>query len=86
MPSPPKQKENIAECPVCGGEATRGCLYGADEIPLRWLDGAPTLGKNFRAATAAGVPVGRQQLFAGTHALGVRCSTCHNIVIEYGKT
>ena len=52
--------ENMSEqvrCPICGGPAERGCVYG-ERGPLRWVAGPATLEKNLASLLGAGDSVG----------------------------
>ena len=70
-------------CPLCGGPAERGCLYGADNWPLRWSAGPPSFWANLDTGAGGGQVVGGWGFWSGPHAEGVRCDRCRRIVLPY---
>ena len=69
-------------CPLCGGVAEVGALYGADQSPLKWHGGPVSWAANVAAALPGGEVVGDYRFGAGVFAAGVRCRTCRRIVLD----
>ena len=76
---------SIAKCPICGGIAESGHLYGGDKGALRWLAGEASWGKNITTGFGDGITVGQWGLLKGPHAQGIRCAHCRRIILSYGE-
>ncbi len=72
-------------CPVCGGWAEAGCVYGADRgwTGLRWRAGDPSFWSNVVTAWGGGQKVGNHGILRGPYAQGIRCQQCKKIVLDY---
>jgi hypothetical protein len=78
-------ERKAATCPICGGAAEIGCLYGRDDwSPLRWLPGEPSWLGNVATARGGGDPVGDTGWLSGPHAPGLRCDKCRRIILDIG--
>ena len=87
LAAPTHMDENTSEqvrCPICGGPAERGCVYG-ERGPLRWVAGPVTWEKNLASLLGAGDSVGEEGVFTAPHAEGVRCVLCHHIILRYDE-
>lgn len=73
-----------AACPICGGAAEAGCVYGRDGgwFGLQWRAGEPGVAGNFMTGLGVGDTVGEHGLFSGPFARGIRCLACRRIVLE----
>jgi hypothetical protein len=72
-----------ARCPICGGEAEAGCIYGKDSLfGMRWREGEPSLWGNIVTGLLGGDPVGEVDLLRGTYLKGIRCKHCNRIVLQ----
>jgi hypothetical protein len=78
-----KPKQEPVSCPLCGGAADRGCLYGADRNSLLWMNGEASWFKNLASVFGAGEIVGENGIFKGCHADGIRCLSCRKIVMNF---
>ena len=78
-----EQKSVIVVCPICRARAESGCLYGSDRAPLRWLPGEASWENNLSTASGDGDWVGKNELLSGTYAEGIRCLSCHAIILRY---
>ena len=75
--------EDAVACPLCGGAAERGCVYGRDGNSLQWFAGPPGWKKNVASFLAPGLSISRQDGFTGPYVEGVRCERCRRIVLAY---
>lgn len=50
---------------------------------MSWIDGSPSLKKNFSVATGGGQPIGRMELFSGVYSIGINCLSCRKIILEW---
>lgn len=78
-----KPKQEPVSCPLCGGAADRGCLYGGDHGGLSWFNGEASWFKNLASVFGAGEIVGENGIFKGCHADGIRCLSCRKIVMNF---
>ncbi|MBN2386137.1 MAG: hypothetical protein JXB85_03900 [Anaerolineales bacterium] len=70
-------------CPICSGEAERGCIYAADHSDLRWIAGEPSWKKNIKAAFLGGERVGEYAVpFYGAIARGIFCRSCKRVILD----
>ena len=76
-------QDSSVRCPICGGEAERGRLYGCGPAALKWLPASDSL---FLGAWAlSSVAVGRSGwgLPSGrARAEGIYCGQCRKVVID----
>ena len=82
--STPK-KEISPTCPICGQQAERGAIYAADKAPIRWLEGKPSISKNWDSFCGEGISISDWQLGSGVFAEGIRCQKCAKIILEEKK-
>jgi hypothetical protein len=75
--------DSSVRCPICGGEAELGRLYGGDPAALKWLPGSQSLflgawafGSTAVGRSGWGLPSGRAR------AEGIYCGQCRRIVID----
>lgn len=69
-------------CPVCGSSAEAGCIYGVDKNFLYWQAGEPNWKNNLKSAFGFGEVIGDSELGAGVYIQGIRCRSCHHIVLK----
>ena len=75
--------DSSVRCPICGGEAELGRLYGSGPAALKWLPasqwlflGAWAFGSTAVGWSGWGLPSGRAR------AEGIYCGRCEKIVID----
>jgi hypothetical protein len=72
-----------ATCPICGGSAERGGIYGSDKgWSLRWYAGPPGFWANVTTVLGGGETVGGFGFGSGPYAEGIRCDHCRRIIID----
>lgn len=77
------EEGRTATCPICGGAAELGCIYGSDKgWSLRWHPGPPGFWANVMTGLGGGESVGGFGLGSGPHAEGVRCLRCSKIILD----
>lgn len=75
--------DRSAKCPICGGRAERGCIYGSDKgWSLRWFPGPPGFWANVSTGLGGGEVVGDFGFGTGPYAEGIWCLGCRKIVID----
>jgi len=82
MSEPTQNTGSVAICPICGGAAESGHLYGSDRGSLRWLAGEASWGKNFATGLGDGIMVGTRGILSGPHVKGIRCTSCRHIILS----
>ncbi len=79
------RKTQLAVCPLCQAPVEAGCLYTSDLLGgLQWFPGEPGLKKNLASDSGRGERLGIHGIIAGSFLKGIRCRSCHKIVLEEG--